>query len=134
MDKKAVKQLSGLTLAYLGDAAWEIQVRTHLVASGLTRPHDLHERATHFVSAKAQAKLVKYLLDSQALTETEISIFKRGRNSQSHSSAKNADIHSYRLATGLEALMGYLYLVGTDRFQALSQVSIAYLEEDKDES
>lgn len=124
------KQLSGLTLAYIGDAAWEVEVRKYLIEKGLTRPKELHSQATHFVSAKAQAQLMAALQDEgNCLSEFEVSVFKRGRNSKSHSSAKNADVGTYRIATGFEALLGYLYLADPDnRFRTLVDKCIEYVE------
>lgn len=112
MNKEEVALLSGLTLAYVGDASYEIYIRKHLVAVGNTRPNALHRLATHYVSAKAQAYLMEELLQSQRLTEEELGIYKRGRNAKSHTTAKNADVTTYRIATGFEALMGYLDLAG----------------------
>lgn len=125
-----VKQLSGLTLAYLGDAAWEVEVRQYLIEKGLTRPKELHDQATHFVSAKAQAQLMAMLQAEDAfLSELEVTVFKRGRNSKSHSTAKNADVATYRIATGFEALLGYLYLADpNNRFRILVDKCIEYVE------
>lgn len=82
-------------------------------AKGLTKPNQLHATATKFVSAKAQARLMQQMLEQENfLTEEELEIYKRGRNSKSHTVAKNADVGTYRIATGFEALMGYLYLSG----------------------
>lgn len=104
------KQLNGLALAYVGDAIYEVYVRDYLVAQGQTRPNQLHRMATHYVSAKAQAMLIQAMLDEAILTEEEQDFYRRGRNSKSHTSAKNADITTYRMSTGFEALMGYLHL------------------------
>ena len=94
------KQLNGLALAYVGDAIYEIYIRDYLVSLGQTKPNVLHRMATHYVSAKAQA----------SLTEEEEVMYKRGRNAKSHTFAKNADVTTYRVATGFESLMGYLHL------------------------
>src|SRR5699024_7803217 len=82
----------------------------HLLETGQTRPNELHRQATQFVSAKAQSKLIQKMLTEEMLTETEESIFKRGRNAKSHTTAKNADVATYRASTGFEALMGYLHM------------------------
>ncbi|KXB37593.1 Mini-ribonuclease 3 [Aerococcus christensenii] len=129
LTKMKNNQLSGLTLAYLGDAAWEIAVRRYLIESGLRRPNDLHQAATHFVSAYGQAQLAGALIEEGFFTETELTIFKRGRNSQSHSSAKHTDIHTYRVATGFEAVCGYLFLENLERFEELCTKGIDYLKE-----
>ncbi|MBO0441245.1 mini-ribonuclease 3 [Enterococcus sp. DIV0212c] len=103
-------QLNGLALAYVGDAIYEIYIRDYLVEQGQTKPNTLHRMATHYVSAKAQAFLIQEMLEEKLLTENEELMYKRGRNAKSHTSAKNADITTYRIATGFESLMGYLHL------------------------
>ena len=113
-------QLNGLALAYVGDAIYEIYIRDYLVELGQTKPNILHRMATQYVSAKAQAFLVQEMLESKILIETEIMMYKRGRNAKSHTSAKNADITTYRISTGFEALMGYLHLTKqTERLEEL---------------
>lgn len=129
MEIKDVIQLNGLTLAYIGDAAWEIKVRQHLIEKGLRRPKELHQQATQFVSAVAQEKLMTILQNEEVLSEVELTIFKRGRNSKSHSSAKNAGVGTYRIATGFEALFGYLYLADpSERFEQLAAQCIENVE------
>lgn len=108
------KQLNGLALAYVGDAVYEQFIRDYLVSQGKTRPNQLHHAATRFVSAKGQARIMKQLLEQDWLTEEEAVIYRRGRNAKSHTSAKNADITTYRIATGFEALVGYLHLMKYD--------------------
>ncbi|MFK4567707.1 Mini-ribonuclease 3 [Enterococcus sp. UD-01] len=113
-------QLNGLALAYVGDAIYEIYIRDFLVEQGQTKPNTLHRMATHYVSAKAQAFLVQAMLAENILTENEEIMYKRGRNAKSHTSAKNADITTYRVATGFESLMGYLHLTKqTERLEEL---------------
>lgn len=104
------KQLNGLALAYVGDAIYEIYIRDYLVSLGQTKPNVLHRMATHYVSAKAQASLMQAMLAGEMLTEEEEVMYKRGRNAKSHTFAKNADVTTYRVATGFESLMGYLHL------------------------
>ncbi|MBO0448461.1 Mini-ribonuclease 3 [Enterococcus sp. MJM12] len=104
-------QLNGLALAYVGDAIYEVYIRDYLVSTGQSRPNQLHKQATHYVSAKAQAFLMNEMLAAKILTEEEELFYRRGRNSKSHTSAKNADVTTYRIATGFEALMGYLHLL-----------------------
>ncbi len=100
-------QYSPLTLAYLGDCVYELYVRSHLLEKGNAPIHTLHKRATKFVKASAQAEFFCQIEDK--LTEKEKEIYKRGRNAKSRP-PKNADMTDYKMATGLEALMGYLYL------------------------
>ncbi|OJG99538.1 ribonuclease III [Enterococcus termitis] len=109
-----------MALAYVGDAIYEIYIRDYLVEQGQTKPNTLHRMATHYVSAKAQASLIQLMLEEQLLTEAEETMYKRGRNAKSHTSAKNADITTYRVATGFESLMGYLHLTKqTERLEEL---------------
>lgn len=128
---KDYRQLNGLALAYVGDAIYEVYVRDYLIQSGLTRPNQLHKTATHYVSAKAQAKLIQQMNEQELLTEEEQDIFRRGRNSKSYTSAKNADIITYRISTGFEALMGYLHLTGQkERLEELVQWCIEKVGEE----
>lgn len=114
------RQLNGLALAYVGDAIYEVYIRDYLVEQGQTRPNQLHRMATHYVSAKAQAYLVQEMLAEDLLTTEELDFYRRGRNSKSHTSAKNADITTYRIATGFESLVGYLHLTGqTERLEEI---------------
>ena len=104
------KQLNGLTLAYMGDAVYEIYIRSYVISLGYSKVNDLHKRVIKFTSGNAQASLMHYLLEIEFLTEEEINIFKRGRNSHVHTVRKNMNIQDNLDATGFEALIGYLYL------------------------
>lgn len=97
-----------LTLAYIGDAIYEIVVRTYVVVNKNTQVNKLHKATSNLVKAQAQSDMIKSLYDE--LTDEEYRVFKRGRNAKSVSVAKNASVTEYRAATGFEALMGYLYL------------------------
>lgn len=101
---------SGNVLAFVGDAVLTLQVREYLVAKGISNTKELQETSILFVSAKAQANFIQKLIEENYLSETEEKMFRRGRNAKSHSIAKNADVITYRLSTGFEALWGYLYL------------------------
>lgn len=115
MSDKDWTLMNGLALAYMGDAAYEVFIRQHLMEKGWTKPNDLHRRATHYVSAKAQASLMHEMLEQEGfLSEAEVSMYKRGRNAKSHTTAKNADVTTYRISTGFESLMGYLHLSKQD--------------------
>lgn len=102
-------QLNGLTLAYIGDAYYELRVREYLLSKKLTKVNDLHKTAIKYTSAVNQAKATKVLLE-KFYTEEEISIYKRGRNQNSSHKPKNADIATYNTSTGFEAVIGYYYL------------------------
>lgn len=97
-----------LTLAYIGDAIYEIIIRTYVVTHMNVQVNKLHKQTSNLVKAQAQAYIMQSLLEE--LTEEEVKIYKRGRNAKSVSMAKNATMSEYRTATGFEALMGYLYL------------------------
>ncbi|MDT2833361.1 Mini-ribonuclease 3 [Vagococcus carniphilus] len=119
-DKKDYSLLSGLTLAYVGDAIYEVYIRDFLIRSGQTRPNQLHRMATHYVSAKAQHYLIEAMIEADILTDDEKAVYKRGRNAKSHTSAKNTSVFIYRASTGFEALMGYLHL--TDQKERLEEL------------
>ncbi|MDY3251135.1 MAG: ribonuclease III domain-containing protein [Candidatus Choladocola sp.] len=108
LSDKDWKMYSPLTLAYIGDAAYELIIRTVFVKQGNTQPQKLHRRVISCVSAKTQAKMIEALLP--VLTEEEAGIYRRGRNSKPYTKAKNATMTEYLEATGFEAVMGYLYL------------------------
>ena len=103
-----LRTYSPLTLAYIGDAIYDLIIRTLIVKQGNSRPEKMHKRASALVKASAQAEMIELLLPM--LTEEEHAIYKRGRNAKSYTMAKNATMLDYRKATGFEALMGYLYL------------------------
>ena len=105
-----IRTYSPLTLAYIGDAIFELVIRTVLVERKNTQPEKLHKAATNIVKAETQARMIEALQES--LTPEEMSAYKRGRNAKAVTRAKNATMADYRKATGFEALMGYLYLKG----------------------
>lgn len=109
-DKRDVRSFSPLKLAYLGDAVFEIIIRTLIIEETEGPVKNLHARTSELVNAGSQAKLILSL--QEELTEEERSAYRHGRNAKTSSVAKHADIHDYRNATGLEALFGYLYLTG----------------------
>lgn len=102
------KAYSPLTLAYIGDAVYEVIIRTIIVERSNAPVNKLHKRSSALVKASAQAQIIKAI--EHLLTEEEESVYKRGRNAKSYTVAKNASMTDYRMATGFEALMGYLYL------------------------
>ena len=110
MSEKDALALSALSLAYVGDAVHSLFVRERLVGGVQFKPDVLHQLASSEVKAAAQANLVENL--ESRLTETEKSVFLRGRNAKAHHKAKNQSISDYRKATGFEAVLGYLYLTG----------------------
>lgn len=108
LETHSMETYSPLTLAFLGDAVYEVIVRTIVVSDGNQQVNKLHKKSSMLVKAETQAKMIKVLMDG--LSEEELAYYKRGRNAKSYTSAKNASIGDYRMATGFEALMGYLYL------------------------
>lgn len=122
-EEQDVRAYSPLTLAYIGDAIYDLVIRSVVVERGNRAANDLHKRTTRYVKAEAQAKMIMAL--AEELTEEEEAVYKRGRNAKSYTSAKNATIGDYRKATGFEALMGFLYLTEqTDRMLYLIQRGI----------
>ena len=115
-------QQSALTLAYLGDAVFELLVREMLVINSHKTNGKLHFEATHFVSAKAQSEFVDKIMG--IMTTEELAVYKRGRNSDAVP-PKNTDVAVYQRATGLETLFGYLYLSGkTERIEELFELMV----------
>lgn len=108
--KNDVDQLNALALAYMGDAVYEQSIREHLLRSGRAKPNILHRQSTTFVSAKAQAMVLKRLTEEEFLTEAELAIMRRGRNAKSGSVPKNTDVQTYNFSTAFEAVLGWLYL------------------------
>ena len=124
-----IRTYSPLPLAYIGDAIYELVIRTILVEKGNTQVNKLHQRASKLVKASAQSEIIEKL--KPYLTEKETGIFKRGRNAKSFTMAKNASMSDYRRATGFEALMGYLYLTEQwDRMLELIKIGITEGEKD----
>ncbi|MBR5792743.1 MAG: ribonuclease III [Ruminiclostridium sp.] len=120
-DKQELLKMSNLGLAYLGDAVYEVMVRSWLCLHGKLTPGKLHKAALAYVAAPKQAVKMEILLP--ILTEEETTIFKRGRNASPHSYPKGATRREYQIATGMESLFGWLYLQGrTDRLNELFEI------------
>jgi ribonuclease-3 family protein len=107
-----VKMLNPLVWAYVGDSVYELYVRIHLTNTSNAKPHKLHMESIKYVKAKAQADILDKIESN--LTEEELDIVRRGRNTENHHVAKNADPADYTKATSFEALLGYLYLTKQD--------------------
>ena len=108
------KNRNSLALAYIGDAIYEVYIREYLLGQGLEKVNKLQKEATKYVSARGQANYLKQMIDEKFLTEEELQIVMRARNHKINSSPKNTDIITYKNATGLEALIGCLYLEGNN--------------------
>lgn len=113
-----IRTYSPLVLAYIGDAVYELLIRTRVISRGSMQVSKMHKKSASLVKAETQANLIKIL--SEELTEEELTVYKRGRNAKSVTMAKHATMIDYRMATGFEALVGYLYLTDqTERLLAL---------------
>ncbi len=113
-----IRTYSPLTLAYIGDAIYDLIIRTVVVERANRPAKNLHKIVIRYVNAKTQAKMIEVL--EGELSEEETAVYHRGRNAKSYTTAKNASVAEYRMATGLEALFGYLYMNGeTDRLLTL---------------
>ena len=108
MQEVDIKEYSPLALAYIGDAVYELIIRSLVLNEGNRQVQKIHKRTSSMVQASAQARIITALNDR--LTEEEHAVYKRGRNAKSMSPAKNQSVSDYHKATGFEALMGYLYL------------------------
>lgn len=126
------KMLNSLALAYMGDAVYETYIRHHLIQNGAVKPNLLHKKATSFVSAKAQSRIIHFFLESDWLSEEESAVVRRGRNAKSGTVPKNTDVQTYRYSTAFEALIGFLYLSKRiERMEELVRKSIEFIEEEK---
>lgn len=106
--KQDIRTYSPLTLAYVGDGVYDLIIRTVVVERANRPANELHRITVKYVSANAQSKIIQALMDD--LTEEEQSVYRRGKNSKPHTTAKNASVADYMKATGFEAVIGYLYL------------------------
>lgn len=119
-----VRAYSPLTLAYIGDAVYDMIIRTVVVERANRSANDLHKKTVKYVKAETQAVMIQALLEE--LTEEEQAVYKRGKNAKPYTKAKNATRGDYMKATGMEALIGYLYLTKqTERILYLVKKGIA---------
>ena len=126
-------QLNGLSLAYLGDAVYELKIREYLLNKGYTKVNTLNKKCVEFTSGKRQADFIYFLINDKILSDNELQIYKRGRNSHIGSVRKNIDIETYLSATGFEALIGYLYLSDKNRLDFIIDLIIKRKEENSNE-
>lgn len=101
---------NGESLAYIGDAIYEVKIREHLLQKGYQDVNKLHKYAIKFTSGENQSAIIDYMIGQNVLTDEEISYFKRGRNSSHSKNRRSISVISYKKATGFEAMIGYLYL------------------------
>ncbi len=122
--KTDIRTYSPLTLAYIGDAVFDLVIRTVVVERGNRSANNLHRKTVAYVNARVQAQMIDAL--QEALTQEEAAVYHRGKNAKPNTKAKNASDLEYSKATGLEALCGYLYLEGRqERLLALIREAIA---------
>lgn len=132
MKHGAPESLNSLSLAYIGDAIYEVYVREHVLCSGRAKPKQLHNHTVQYVSANAQSAVLHDWLATDVLTEDEIAVVKRGRNAKSKSTPKNMSIADYRHATAFEALIGFHYLSNNkQRLDTLQSYAVAWIDQQK---
>lgn len=105
-----LNQINSLVLAYLGDSIYEIHIREYLINKNINKVRDLQEESKKYVSAKSQSDIIKKLKEKNIFKQEELEIIKRGRNAKINSKPRNTDVLTYKNATSLESLFGYLYL------------------------
>ncbi len=110
-----IRMVNVLVLAYIGDSVYENFIRHYLVSNGISNVSDLQKESIKYVSAKAQSKYMYSLIDNNILNDDELGIYKRARNYKSDRHPKNTDIVTYKVATGFEAIIGYLDLTGNSQ-------------------
>lgn len=113
-----VNMMSPLVWAYIGDAVYEMHIRTYLINTTALKPHKLHIESIKYVKAKAQAEILNKIHDK--LTDEEKDIVRRTRNTENHHLPKNAELKDYMYATAFEGLIGYLFL--TDQKERLDEI------------
>ena len=113
-DYMNVNEINVLVLAYLGDSVYENYIRKYLINTGIGNVNDLQSESIKYVSAKAQAKYMDLLINNNILSEEELNVFRRARNYKTTSHPKNTDIITYKIATGFEAVIGYLEFINKE--------------------
>ena len=121
---------NGESLAYIGDAIYELRIREYILSTGYQDVNKLHKYAVKFTSGENQAKIIDYLIKENLITEEELSYFKRGRNSGHSKNRRSISVISYKKATGFEAMIGYLYLENKkERLDEILDIVIKIVEE-----
>lgn len=124
LTEKELRGYSSLGLAYIGDCIFELFVRTMVVTKGNGKANHYHQKTIGYVNAAAQTEMMEII--KPLLTDEEKAVFRRGKNAKSLSPAKNQSSHDYHIATGFEALMGYLYLSGQmERLEELIRICLS---------
>ena len=129
MESRKALQLNTSTLAYLGDAVYELAIREMLIERDASNVNRSHRKAIRYVSADGQATAARKMLADAFLTEEEERLLKRARNHRTTSMPKNAEVRTYKLATGFEALIGYLHITGqNERLRAVIDRAVQIIE------
>lgn len=123
-----INEVNILALAYLGDSVYELNIREYLVNKGIYKVNNLQKNALNYVTAVNQSKFINKLIENNILTEDELDVVKRGRNAKVFSHPKNTDILTYKHATSLECLFGYLYLL--KKYDRIDEIIKIILEEE----
>ncbi len=124
-----IRSYSPGALAYIGDGVYELIVRTMLLSGGNRSADALQRAGSHYAKAESQARVVEFILNNDILSEEEFALYKRGRNTDTHTHSRNASHADYQKATGLECLVGFLYLSGQDkRLMELIDLVIAAID------
>lgn len=124
------RNINVITLAYLGDAIYEVYIRKYLIEKGIALVEDLQKEAVKYVSAKGQSKILKKLEEDNFLSEEEMNVVKRGRNYKRGNHPRYTDIITYKNSTGFEALIGYLYL--EEKRERLEEIIDKILEDENE--
>lgn len=123
-----IREVNVKTLAYIGDVVYELYVREHVISNSHEQVNKLHKKTIKYVSAKAQAHIVECI--EEELKDDEKDVLRRGRNAGANTVPKNTDVVTYKIATGFEALIGYLYLKkDQERLEYIINKSISIIEE-----
>ena len=134
LDAQKVRTYSALSFAYIGDSVYDLIIRTMITTRGNTKPNKYHRQVIEYVNAGAQTQMMERI--KSYLNDEEKVMFRRGKNAKPASCAKNQSLHDYRIATGFETLIGYLYLTGQmERIMelvaiGLSEEPAAHIEEE----
>ncbi len=124
-----VNLMNSTMLAFVGDSYYDLKVREQLCKKGINKQHRLHQLAVKYVSAHAQAHTLAHLIEANHLTEKELEVVKKGRNTKSKSVPKNTDVLTYTHSTAFEALIGHLYLSdNTARLEEVVTLCIGYMD------
>ena len=128
VDKVDTREVNVKTLAYIGDVVYELYIREHVISNSREQVNKLHKKTIKYVSAKAQARIVA-AMDNE-LSDEEKDIIRRGRNAEANTVPKNTDVVTYKIATGFESLIGFLYLEKRiERLEYIIDRSIKIIEE-----